>query len=203
MAELKSNRRVERGDYHTLGAQASTAGAQISRFSPRMPSVSSSACSAPMAVMSSSASPCRNTRTRSGTATCRTSGQARFTAIGSTVPTSPRRGHRFNPNKLLIDPYARAIGGLKWSGEPCYGYDVGDEAKDLSFNEEDSAPFMPKCQVVDAPMTGREHGRRAFLGIGRSSTKPMCAASPCCIRPFRRSCAAPSRASATRPLSTT
>jgi pullulanase/glycogen debranching enzyme len=64
-------------------------------------------------------------------------------------PYEPGAGHRFNPNKLLLDPYARAhIGQVKWSPE-CFGYTVGAEDRDLSFDERDSAPFMPKCVVVD------------------------------------------------------
>lgn len=64
-------------------------------------------------------------------------------------PYDPQNGHRFNPNKLLLDPYAkRHIGELKWSPE-VFGYTIGDEAEDLSFDERDSAPFVPKCVVVD------------------------------------------------------
>jgi glycogen operon protein len=64
-------------------------------------------------------------------------------------PYLPLEGHRFNPNKLLLDPYARAhIGELKWSPE-CFGYTLGDQAEDLSFDKRDSAPFVPKCVVVD------------------------------------------------------
>jgi isoamylase len=64
-------------------------------------------------------------------------------------PYEPTAGHRFNPNKLLLDPYARAhLGQIKWSPE-CFGYTVGAENADLSFDERDSAPFMPKCVVVD------------------------------------------------------
>ena len=58
-----------------------------------------------------------------------------------------RRGHRFNPNKLLLDPYARAhIGELKWD-PAVFGYKMGEE--DTTFDERDSAPFMPKSVVVD------------------------------------------------------
>ena len=64
-------------------------------------------------------------------------------------PYAPAEGHRFNPNKLLLDPYARAhVGQLKWSPE-CFGYTIGAEGDDLTFDERDSAPFMPKCVVVD------------------------------------------------------
>ncbi|HYX65493.1 MAG TPA: glycogen debranching protein GlgX [Burkholderiales bacterium] len=63
-------------------------------------------------------------------------------------PYSPDEGHRFNPNKLLLDPYARAhIGALKWD-PAIFGYkmETGDDA---TFDERDSAPFMPKSVVVD------------------------------------------------------
>jgi isoamylase len=72
-------------------------------------------------------------------------------------PYDPENGHRFNPNKLVLDPYARAHAGeLRWSPE-VFGYTIGDEAEDLSFDERDSAPFMPKCRVIDPAFTwGRE-----------------------------------------------
>jgi glycogen operon protein len=65
-------------------------------------------------------------------------------------PYEPHRGHRFNPNKLLLDPYAKAhIGTLKW-GPELFGYTVGHADADLSFDERDSADLMPKCVVVDS-----------------------------------------------------
>ena len=65
-------------------------------------------------------------------------------------PYEPENGHRFNPNKLLLDPYSKAyMGELKW-GPELFGYTVGHEDADLSFDERDSAPFMPKCVVVDS-----------------------------------------------------
>ncbi|MEO7336476.1 MAG: glycogen debranching protein GlgX [Caldimonas sp.] len=65
-------------------------------------------------------------------------------------PYEPAQGHRFNPNKLLMDPYAKAhAGALVWC-DALFGYTVGHEDADLSFDERDSAPFMPKCVVVDS-----------------------------------------------------
>ena len=59
-------------------------------------------------------------------------------------PYAPLEGHRFNPNKLVLDPYARAhVGKLTWD-PAVFGYTVGAEGDDLSFDERDSAPFMPK-----------------------------------------------------------
>jgi glycogen operon protein len=70
---------------------------------------------------------------------------------------APEQGHRFNPNKLVLDPYAKSlVGDLKWSDE-VFGYQIGAEEGDLTFDERDSAPFMPKCRVVDPAFTwGRE-----------------------------------------------
>ncbi|MBD8634550.1 glycogen debranching protein GlgX [Stenotrophomonas sp. CFBP 13725] len=63
-------------------------------------------------------------------------------------PYAPAEGHRFNHHKLLLDPYAREIDGdLTWADE-LYGYTIGHPDKDLSFDERDSAPFMPKAVVV-------------------------------------------------------
>jgi len=65
-------------------------------------------------------------------------------------PYEPEQGHRFNHNKLLLDPYAREfIGQLRWD-HACFGYTIGAEGDDLTFDERDSAPFVPKCVVVDA-----------------------------------------------------
>jgi glycogen operon protein len=62
---------------------------------------------------------------------------------------APEEGHRFNPNKLVLDPYARAhMGELKWD-PAVFAYKLGDPQADLSFDERDSAPYMPKCVVVD------------------------------------------------------
>ena len=64
-------------------------------------------------------------------------------------PYEPDAGHRFNPHKLLLDPYARAhIGALTWDAA-CYGYTIGADGDDLTFDTRDSAPFVPKCVVVD------------------------------------------------------
>ncbi len=73
-------------------------------------------------------------------------------------PYEPDQGHRFNPNKLLIDPYARELtGNLVWD-PACFGYTLGSSDEDLSFDERDSAPFVPKAVVVDS---GFDWRRRA------------------------------------------
>jgi glycogen operon protein len=76
-------------------------------------------------------------------------------------PYEPEQGHRFNPNKLLLDPYAKAhIGELKWAPE-IFGYTLDSEEGDLSFDERDSAPFVPKCKVVDANFSWSHPERNA------------------------------------------
>jgi glycogen operon protein len=64
-------------------------------------------------------------------------------------PYDPERGHRFNANKLLIDPYARElVGNIDW-GQAQFAYQMDSVDKDLSFDESDSASSMPKCKVAD------------------------------------------------------
>lgn len=64
-------------------------------------------------------------------------------------PYAPEAGHRFNPNKLLLDPYAKAIAGtIQWS-DALFGYTIGHPEADLVKDERDSAEGLPKCVVVD------------------------------------------------------
>jgi isoamylase len=64
-------------------------------------------------------------------------------------PYEPRAGFRFNPNKLLLDPYARQLhGDLMWS-DALFGYRVGSNRGDLTFDRRDSARAMPKGVIVD------------------------------------------------------
>ena len=63
-------------------------------------------------------------------------------------PYQPEQGHRFNPNKLLLDPYARAlVGDVRWS-DTLFGYRVGATRADLSFDRRDSAQAVPKAVVL-------------------------------------------------------
>ncbi|WP_317619398.1 glycogen debranching protein GlgX [Laspinema olomoucense] len=64
-------------------------------------------------------------------------------------PYDPGAGHRFNPNKLLIDPYAKAIEGDVINGPELFCYNWEDPAEDLSFSETDSAHLIPKSIVID------------------------------------------------------
>jgi glycogen operon protein len=62
---------------------------------------------------------------------------------------APSEGYRFNAHKVLLDPYARAIGRpLRWH-DSLFGYRIGDPAADLSLNTEDSAPYAPLAAVIE------------------------------------------------------
>jgi glycogen operon protein len=71
-------------------------------------------------------------------------------------PYDPERGHRFNPNKLLLDPYAKALAGsFRWS-DAHFGYRAGHPKGDLSFDRRNNAGGVPKCVVVDTAHTWGE-----------------------------------------------
>lgn len=64
-------------------------------------------------------------------------------------PYEPENGHRFNPNKLLIDPYAKALDGIIEWDDALFAYEIGHAEEDLSVNDADSAPFIPKGIVIE------------------------------------------------------
>jgi len=71
-------------------------------------------------------------------------------------PYEPDSGHRFNPHKLLVDPYAKQlVGEVHWAPE-IFGYTIGHPDADLSFDERDSTPFVPKCKIIDPAFTWGE-----------------------------------------------
>jgi pullulanase/glycogen debranching enzyme len=103
-------------------------------------------------------------------------------------PYEPEKGHRFNPNKLLLDPYARAhTGELEWN-PAIFGYQM-ESGDDTTFDDRDSAPFMPKCVVVDpdfdwkgepnrnpaatAPSRSRSFGRKIGTAA-RATIRALC-----------------------------
>jgi isoamylase len=74
-------------------------------------------------------------------------------------PYAPKDGHRFNPNKLLLDPYAKQIvGELRWD-HSLFGYTIGASDADLSYDKRDSAAFMLKCRVIDPAFTWGDERR--------------------------------------------
>ena len=83
-------------------------------------------------------------------------------------PYAPDAGHRFNPNKLLLDPYARAhVGDLEWN-PAVFGYTLGDADDDLSFDDRDSAAFVPKSVVVDADFDWQGQAQRNPIAWDRT-----------------------------------
>ena len=68
-------------------------------------------------------------------------------------PYAPEQGHRFNPNKLLLDPYARDIAAtVRWN-DALFGYTIGDAARDLAMDPRNSAHGVPKSRVIDTTFT--------------------------------------------------
>ena len=68
-------------------------------------------------------------------------------------PYDPLHGHRFNPHKLLIDPYAKALSGaILWS-DTHFGFKLGSPKQDLAMDKRDNARFQAKCRVVDTAFT--------------------------------------------------
>ncbi len=64
-------------------------------------------------------------------------------------PYDPANGHRFNYNKVLLDPYAKTIGREVIWDDSLFGYKVGGEEEDFAFDDRDSAAFAPLARVVD------------------------------------------------------
>lgn len=79
-------------------------------------------------------------------------------------PYKPEEGHRFNPFKLLIDPYAKKLTGHPVWNEALFGYDLNNPRKDLSMDRHDSGPYMPRSIVVDPSFT---------WGQGQRPHRPM------------------------------
>jgi isoamylase len=68
-------------------------------------------------------------------------------------PYEPSQGHRFNPNKVLLDPYAKGIGrDVRWADE-VFAYRLGDPEGDLTFDDRDSAAYAPLARVIDPSFT--------------------------------------------------
>ena len=83
-------------------------------------------------------------------------------------PWAPNEGHRFNPAKLLLDPYAKGISGkIRWD-DTVFGYTVGHPDGDLVRDDRDSAGAMPKS-VVDRR---RVHVGRRPAAAHRRGTRP-------------------------------
>ena len=139
-----------------------------------------------------SASRCPSAPTTSGTAISPTSTPGQLYGYRVHGPYEPERGLRFNPNKLLLDPYAKALAGrLVWS-DAHFGYRTGSARADLSFDRRDNARGMPKAVVIDeAAVPPREpHGADPVGGHDHLRGARQ-RASPSCARTCRRNGAAP------------
>ncbi len=77
-------------------------------------------------------------------------------------PYKPEDGHRFNPNKLLFDPYGKKLSGKLIWHKAIFGYNPDSPDKDLSFNELDSAPYVPKSVVVENDFDWEKDNRPAY-----------------------------------------
>jgi isoamylase len=75
------------------------------------------------------------------------------------APMSPATAIASIHNKLLLDPYAKALSGtIRWS-DAHFGYRLGSNRADLSFDRRDNGFGMPKCRVVDTAFTWDQHVR--------------------------------------------
>ncbi len=90
-------------------------------------------------------------------------------------PYDPEQGHRFNPSKLLIDPYAKAVAGnVHWSEGHMFGYRIGDPQADLSMDDRDDSEYIPKSDPLES---ARRNGMSSQ--IPRSHGAPTnCSALP-------------------------
>jgi glycogen operon protein len=68
-------------------------------------------------------------------------------------PYEPEKGHRFNPNKVLVDPYAKSIVRTGTWDDSMFGYKIGSKEKDLSIDTRNNAAFAPLCAVLDTAFT--------------------------------------------------
>ena len=107
-------------------------------------------------------------------------------------PYEPEDGHRFNPNKLLLDPYARAhVGELKWN-PAVFGYKMETRRRpDVRRARQRALHAEMRRGRSRFRLAGGCAAGKASRGTTPSSTKPTSRASPSCIPAFRSSCAAP------------
>ncbi len=110
-------------------------------------------------------------------------------------PWDPARGHRFNPARLLLDPYARALtGGFRWAGP-----NLVDEAAPFALDPRDLAPFVPKAVALPMPRPVPDESRPRRPWDRTLLYEAHVKGIPDCTRPCRRPRAAPTGRSATRP----
>ena len=118
--------KIRPGQPYPLGATWDGAGVNFALFSEHATKVELCLFDTAESTREATASRCPSRPTWSGTATCPTCSPASSTATASTARTSPAKGHRFNRNKVVLDPYAKAIGrDVRWD-DSLFGYTIGD-----------------------------------------------------------------------------
>ncbi len=98
----------------------------------------------------------------------------------------PSKGHRFNPNKVLLDPYAKCIGRNLATGLiRCSGTKVGHSQGDLSFDKRDNARYAPLAKVIDTAFTWGDDSRATYT-VAKNADLMNCTskASPSSILTF-------------------
>ena len=124
----RSDRRITAGSPHPLGATWDGRGTNFALFSANAEKVELCLFDKPGAARST-ASRCRSAPTTSGTAICRDVSPGQLYGYRVHGPYDPERGHRFNPHKLLIDPYSKRLGGtFQWT-DAHFAYRVGQQAR--------------------------------------------------------------------------
>ena len=93
-------------------------------------------------------------------------------------PYEPAQGHRFNPHKLLVDPYAKSIARRPHWDDALFGYTVGSKQEDESFDERDSTRLHRWPESSTLPLPGETTGVPTRPCIRRSFMRCMSAVSP-------------------------
>ena len=145
--------RVWPGDPYPLGATWTGVGVNFALFSANATAVELCLFDSTDATKETERIRLPEQTARSGTASCRTSGRTSSTVIAFTARTSPQHGHRFNPNKVVMDPYAKSVARtIRWADE-MFGYRVGEPNEDLMFDDRDNAAYAPLAAVIDPAFT--------------------------------------------------
>ena len=179
--------RISEGLPHPARRHAGRRRRQLRRCSRPTRRGSSSACSTTAAARSS-ASRCPNTPTRSGTATCRTCGPGTLYGYRVHGPYEPESGHRFNPNKLLLDPYAQracrraGVGSTRCSATRS----APRRRSDVRRARQRAVHAEMRSSSIPASTGGRATGRRVPWDEHDHLRDCMCAASRSGIRRVAR-----------------
>ena len=156
--------RVWPGSPHPLGATWDGEGVNFALFSHHAEAVELCLFDGTTTPRRARACSSSNAPPTCGTRICPTYVPGSSTAIASTAPTRRTQGHRFNPEKLLLDPYARAVSGRVHWDDALFGYKVGSAEQDVSFSPKDSAGKLRSASSSSPPSRGATIDRRASRG---------------------------------------